>query len=32
MKKLRAGKEATGKVVVRTYMYLHELAALSSEL
>ena len=32
MKKLRAGKEATGKFFIRTCMYLHELAALSSEL
>ena len=32
MKKLKPGKEATGKFFVRTYMYLHALAALSTEL
>ena len=32
MKKLKPGKEATGKFLVRTSMYLHELAALSGEL
>ena len=32
MKKLKPGKEATGKFFVRTYVYLHDLASLSSEL
>ena len=32
MKKLKPGKQPTGKFFVRTCMYLHELAALSSEL
>ena len=32
MKKLKPGKQPTGKFFVRTHMYLHKLAALSSEL